>query len=602
MLGPFSPDLHARARVEVRPAEDLNGFVPLGVPDNRVLTAQARFVNACTGAELGRVTLKPLATQTISGLKLWGPDEGAGTATTTPTPVNFLMPSGLTGCPAGQDYVPISVQVLAAGRPDVDLATKTCTAIAATPQADCWDDATTIRAWGTVGDPPGDGGKILSGDTVLVGDVYLDGDGGSTGCAQDAYYARLDSAATSCTMTATAYLDFDKRYALGGTYTAKIDVGGTQYTMSGPTSTAGNWIATGIPEDVGLNNATIDWTWKYKGPGSFEGTDCSKGKGCEQGAGKSIIVHRARVTDQGSPFDVLTAVKLTSGPTGPGSPDHHSVKLTNAAGGAQYYNGYLGVGLKSTFAPGDFAVLRLRGPLGNYSIVCDPRFPSPSTTDMENSFYFGCTPPYSYNRFATDSYWWKDYSGDGDPECPSSGPSGWFQGPPYPNRPWQCVHVDTGGNGFGLTDGIALTTGNCQNPDIDDVALKVKCTGHNYQCNNPINLPGPTDDVDLNDPRVIKIYILPFNAFNNLAPGANSDLPVVDFAAFYVTGWKYNKAVDPCPGNDNAKLSNYPGVADKPAQVAGHFLQWVEPGGGAVDPNATCDLTQLKPCRAVLVR
>jgi hypothetical protein len=169
------------------------------------------------------------------------------------------------------------------------------------------------------------------------------------------------------------------------------------------------------------------------------------------------------------------------------------------------------------------------------------------------------------------------------------------------------VHADTGGNGFGVTDGIALVTGNCQSPVIDPVGLTASCQGHNYQCNEGIDVPGPGDTVDLNDPRIIKIYILPFNAFNNVPTGANTDLPVIDFAAFYVTAWKYNDTAsgrhqDPCPGNDNDKLPDYSRASEKPPQLGGYFIKWVDGSGGAVDPTATCDLNDITPCRAVLVR
>jgi hypothetical protein len=222
---------------------------------------------------------------------------------------------------------------------------------------------------------------------------------------------------------------------------------------------------------------------------------------------------------------------------------------------------------------------------------------------MEAAFYYGCEPPYEANKMdaTQEPYWWQA------DQCPDS--SGWLDpsppGGPYVNANWKCVHADTGGNGFGLTDGIALTTGNCENPAIDEAALTASCHGSRYQCNNPIDVPGPGDVVDLDDPRIIKIYILPFNAFNNVPTGANTDLPVVDFAAFYVTAWKYNTREDPCgpadnPGgvdNDNAKL---PGLGE--GEVGGYFIQWVEPGGGAVDPTATCNLNDPTPCRAVLVR
>ena len=38
---------------------------------------------------------------------------------------------------------------------------------------------------------------------------------------------------------ASVYLDFDRRYSLGGTYTAELEVDGTQYTLTGPTTRHG---------------------------------------------------------------------------------------------------------------------------------------------------------------------------------------------------------------------------------------------------------------------------------------------------------------------------------------------------------------------------
>lgn len=595
----FGPDIHARARVDLRPAADLSGFVPLGIPDNRLSHAQARFINECDGSVLGTpFVLKPLATQPLTGLNLWGPDDGAGNPTTTQVPISFTMPAGVTGCGADRDYVPISVQIRAAGRPGIDLNAFTCAQLAAKPQADCWDDASHIRAWAT----EGDAGGPLSGDTVLVENLTFRG-AGTNPCAPDPYYSRVAGSGSSCTMDASVYLDFDRRYALGGTFEAELEVDGTEYTMSGSQTNQGDWNASGIDVPLGLNEAQVNWEWRYKGPGSFEGENCNAGPGCRQSG--SVFIHRVRATDNGSAYDVLTAVKLSSAPIGPTAPEQHSLKLTDVSGGAQNYVGYLGVGLRSSFVVGDFAALRLRSGGRNYSLVCDPRFDQPSTTDMEAAFYFGCNPPYTYNSLTSDGYWWEsDLDGDGETDCPASRPGGWLAGPPFPNSPWECVHADTGGNGFGVTDGIALATGNCQNPVIDDVPpdLSASCQGHNYVCNNPIDVPAPGEEVDLDDPRIIKIYILPFNAFNNVPTGANTDLPVIDFAAFYVTAWKFNTRVDPCFGAENDRLADFAGVSDKPPQVGGYFIKFVPPGGGAVDPNATCDLSDPRPCRAVLVR
>jgi hypothetical protein len=592
LFGMFGVDLIrniARARVEIRPAESLSGFVPLGVPDNRIAKAVAVVRNGCTGAQLGAtITLKPLASahQSIPNLTVWGPDDGLSQPTTTPVPFTILMPAGLTGCPGSQDYVPLSVEVRAAGRPDIDINPPvSCSSVAARPQADCWTDATVVRAWATEGDP----GGPLSGDTVLVEDVILTGSGGPNGCSQDPHYARSAEGATSCTFDASVTLDFDRRtLSPGRRAVATLVVDGDDYPLSGGTVPYGTWSGVGITAPLDRSNVQLEWGWNCN----------ASGRSCSEDG--TVTIHRVHVTPPVGPFEALTAVRLTSGPTSGGL---NSVKLTSPSGGQQNYTAHLRVGLKSSFQFGDFAVLRLRSGGRNYSLVCDPRFSQPSTTDMEAAFYFGCQPPYARNPL-TNGYWWDTSQEAADPGrggCPDWGD--WFHGtgtppgPPYTNAPWMCVHADTGGNGFGLTDGIALATGNCQAPAIDESRLTASCHGHRYSCNNPINVPQPGDIVDLDDPRIIKIYILPFNAFNNVPTGNNTDLPVIDFAAFYVTAWKYNTRQDPCPGNDNARLPNL-----GEGEVGGYFVQWVEPGGGAVDPDATCSLSGVTPCRAVLVR
>ena len=57
-------------------------------------------------------------------------------------------------------------------------------------------------------------------------------------------------------------------------------------------------------------------------------------------------------------------------------------------------------------------------------------------------------------------------------------------------------------------------------------------------------------------------------------------------------------------GNDNAKLDDFNRLPanEKPPQIGGYFVKWVDPGGGAVDSHANCNLNTMTICRAVLVR
>ena len=158
-----------------------------------------------------------------------------------------------------------------------------------------------------------------------------------------------------------------------------------------------------------------------------------RSNGCKQVG--TVNVHAVLPTDEGSDYDALTAVKLTD-LTG----EHHSVKLTSPTGGQTTYSGNLSVGLKSSFNVGDFTVLRLRSGQRNYSLVCDPRFPTPSTSNTQAAFYYGCQPPYDRNPLTPNTYWWSNYDPtDAEPECP--GYAGWFSGTGHrPARRTRTAH------------------------------------------------------------------------------------------------------------------------------------------------------------------
>ena len=94
----------------------------------------------------------------------------------------------------------------------------------------------------------------------------------------------------------------------------ELEVAGTQYTLTGPTTTPGNWIATGIrgpapgPGRPDPRQGRLEW--EYKGPGTSQGNDCTKGSGLP--AVRNHQCARMLPTDNGSDYDALTAVKLTT--------------------------------------------------------------------------------------------------------------------------------------------------------------------------------------------------------------------------------------------------------------------------------------------------
>ena len=102
---------------------------------------------------------------------------------------------------------------------------------------------------------------------------------------------------------------------------------------------------------------------------------------------------------------------------------------------------------------------------------------------------------------------------------------------------------------------------------------------------------------------MVYLFIVPYGAFKNTGP--QEGLPILNFAAFYVTGWRGqpgNPGNNPCAGTDPDGAG--PAVPDEslqPGEIAGYFVQNVFPSAPG-NPNAVCEVDELRPCVPVLVR
>lgn len=110
---------------------------------------------------------------------------------------------------------------------------------------------------------------------------------------------------------------------------------------------------------------------------------------------------------------------------------------------------------------------------------------------------------------------------------------------------------------------------------------------------DPNNYP----NVDENDDqRVVTLIDTDFSAFSGSGGSSKSDVPVVTFAAFYVTGWDGSAAGcstinEPPPAGFKAKGNT--------ADVWGHFIKYTTIG---TPKGQTCVITSIAPCVAALVR
>jgi hypothetical protein len=563
----------ATSELELLKASSETGFVPLAIEDQRIVKAQARFFNACTGDALGApvdLTALPAASPTVPGVTLWSSD----VQLTLPNaaPASFASP-----CPPNFDYEPISFEVRLASRDDVDL-NQDCAALIAAPFADCYRNVTQVRAYAcqpniAVCAGRDDDGAADPGDQPLVFDVALSG----PTCAPDPYYARLTPGPPSCTLGATVEMDWSDRpvdptIPADQNFSAKLVVDGVSVDLETPGPELRTLTAAGPVTLDSLGPSTVEVEWKWRSTvGTFNGADCTAiPNPCNQQG--TIVVHRTNLADNPatdtSPTDILQLARLSTAASADPVALLDSVPATGDT-----INVHAVIGLRSEMKPGQFATLRTRF-ANDRRLVCDP---APATNSTEAMVAEGCKPPYGSNPL-DGGFWWTGGT------CPM--PGTWFS-EPYTNTPWRCVRTEPQptGNAQQVADGLATRTGET-GPTCTNVAPDRYLDYFGTR----------TDPIDPTDPRFVKVYVVPFGGFKGPPDGA---VPVLDIAEFYVTDWGApgGSGGDPC--EPDANLGD---ETTLPGRVAGYFVSTVGSNIGPVEPGQRCDPTALRPCRAVLVR
>ena len=110
--------------------------------------------------------------------------------------------------------------------------------------------------------------------------------------------------------------------------------------------------------------------------------------------------------------------------------------------------------------------------------------------------------------------------------------------------------------------------------------MKNRILGGANTCTAPINWP----NWSVGDTRIVPLIITPFGSFGG---SGNDIVPVIDFGAFYVTGWNG----DPCPGAHPIRRAISPATSSSTRRRI-HMA----PAQPVCDPDA------LTPCVAVLTQ
>ena len=403
---------------------------------------------------------------------------------------------------------------------------------------DCYDSQSThgivhIQGWTPVG--------TAAPKTPIARSVTL-----LKGSCPDAYFSAL---AAGCSAGINAKVDFGADpVVLQATLSATI--GGTSVPLT-YTPASGSWsAASGIP--VPVNGGPIDVGFHWTINKNANGTNCTPNNSCR---GDLAPVQRtfSAISDRSGP--IAFAQVLENNTPSSGTIERCSAVLVNCT-----HNLVVKIGVMGGIALSDLddppVRLRVIGGSQNQSLDCDP-----TKSNLKDELATGCTPGY------------KPYTASA--ACPSSASALWAI--PNPPNDWECV---------------AVQTGNASNQVAEGLNRRVLGDPKPKSC--PAQFQNHWPNVQNGDRRIVLVMVTPFGAFNG--SGSNT-VPVMRFAAFYITGWTGQGG-----GFDNPCLTAGDEMPTNPAEIVGRFIKYVDTpnDGGASD--GSCDFTAIDPCAAVLVK
>jgi hypothetical protein len=584
LFGMFGVNLfrnEAHARVELLSAASGNGFLPIALPDQNIVQAQLRYYRECgNGAPvlLATVPLNMLdsAYQTESGSTLWGKtvnDLPAGVSGGgIPTGISLNMPES-TACTG--DYIPISTEVRVAGVPStaIDINAKTCAQLVAAQFADCFSRVSNIRDF-----------KDDPQTEPWIKDVTLQG--GT--CAPDALFERPDT--SSCTYGVDVNINWNGLATGRQGKDFDVSVGGDNLTppngLNG--SPNGHWTSSGLSTSDVAGQSDITVTWKCK-------PNCG-------GASPTIqSLFLGNATNAG----VLNIVRTSGTAQASGGPLGAPLQWFGAQNAATPTMVYPTIGLDASFFVGQRRVLRLPkcktgnndtgdcnldsgSPNNSQSIDCEPGPGNGGQGHDFQMFMTGCDPFYTDNPMQPlGNPWWLNPAPG---HCPDKNDLLLLA------QPYECVVKAPGFSPGVIADGIAAAIGNCKQIQNNSCS-QYDCTNPNYYDPAQKTWTQPTNG---DSPRIVYIFIVPYGSYKNT--GSQATIPVLDFAAFYVTGFDPQGAgkQNPCTFGSLPAGARYDDAVTS-GGIVGYFVRKAAPDFPG-DPTEVCKINQIRPCTPVLVR
>jgi hypothetical protein len=374
------------------------------------------------------------------------------------------------------------------------------------------------------------------------------------GTCGDAYFS---ASATPCTVGLSAKVDFQPgEYDASGTpknVSVKALVGGSSYNLTWNGS-AGAWQTSSIAVAPGAGPLSVTLSWEQTDNTiTGKGTCTNKNNNPCKDTFTDVLQRTFAATPARSGSVQLLQIGDASSTSGV-----DDVRRCSSAHPSCTEDFVVRVGVSGALElakPTDTATILRVGASGgsqNQAIDCDP-----SLSNLEDEIALGCSPQYRRNTGQA---------------CTGNEPSG--------TPPLYCVAVKPGKTTNQVSAGM--------NRRILGTAKPSSCTSPNHW---PNFVAG--------DPRIVPVMVVPYGSFQDNGAGTGTEVPVQDFAYFYITGWtgQGNGFDNPCQGNGDDPV---PG--NDSAYIVGHFIAHV----------ATLDVTpsdvpcnwdsSISGCAAVMTR
>jgi Flp pilus assembly protein TadG len=363
------------------------------------------------------------------------------------------------------------------------------------------------------------------------------------GSCPDPYFTHAD---VSCTIGVNATVDFgvpNPVTTLNATVAATV--GGVSYPLTFDAGSNTWSTAASIPVAPGTGPHDVGLHWQITR--NADGSNCNGG----QCRGDIDAVHRhfSSMPDRSGPIGLA---QVSEAGVMANTFQRCSALLITCSHNLVVKIGLMGQ-LELSTAGGPPVRLRIIGGSQNQSLDCDP-----AVANLKDELAGGCSPAYTPHE-------------DSDPPCPDNVADLWAR----PNPPaWDCVAVQTGNATNQIAAGLNERILGSEQPD--------SCTVPNAWPNWE---PGST--------RIIFVIVTPFGTFGG---SGSTTVPVVRFAAFYITGWTGQGS-----GFDNPCLDEGDEMPTNPAELVGRFIQYVDTPNNGGAGESTCDFSAIDPCTAVMV-